>query len=166
MSLGDRARSVPVSARADTTRVTTPVPAQTEASVRQQLGGLALPFIANQGQTDPQVRFYAPTFGGTVFVTTTGEIVYALPGARQDQSKVHALKSVASSQWSVATSGFRVQGSANMGNPRSAIRNPQSVRPQLLLFKHFFPLAMHGGLAGFVDTFVGVRAEEIALRLR
>src|SRR3989304_1814169 len=38
-----------------------------------------MPFIANKGQVDEQVEFYAKTFGGTVFVTKDGEIVYALP---------------------------------------------------------------------------------------
>ncbi len=41
---------------------------------------LQLPFIANNGQVDEQVRFYAKTFGGTVFVTKDGEIVYFLAG--------------------------------------------------------------------------------------
>ena len=40
---------------------------------------LQIPFIANNGQVDEQVRFYAKTFGGTVFVTKNGEIVYSLP---------------------------------------------------------------------------------------
>ncbi|MBF8277623.1 MAG: hypothetical protein HW390_2696 [Candidatus Brocadiaceae bacterium] len=40
---------------------------------------LQMPFIANNGQMDDQVKFYAKTFGGTVFVTKDGEIVYALP---------------------------------------------------------------------------------------
>ena len=38
-----------------------------------------MPFIANEGQVDERVAFYAKTFGGTVFVTKNGEIVYALP---------------------------------------------------------------------------------------
>ena len=38
-----------------------------------------MPFIANNGQVNEQVRFYAKTFGGTVFVTKEGEIVYSLP---------------------------------------------------------------------------------------
>ncbi len=42
---------------------------------------LRMPFIANNGQANEQVRFYAKTFGGTVFVTKAGEIVYALPGS-------------------------------------------------------------------------------------
>jgi len=40
---------------------------------------LQMPFIANNGQVDEQVAFYAKTFGGTVFVTKEGEIVYSLP---------------------------------------------------------------------------------------
>ena len=40
---------------------------------------LPMPFIANNGQMDGQVAFYANTFGGTVFVTKEGEIVYVLP---------------------------------------------------------------------------------------
>jgi len=43
---------------------------------------LQMPFIANNGQVDEQVQFYAKTFGGTVFVTKEGEIVYALPSGR------------------------------------------------------------------------------------
>ena len=39
-----------------------------------------MPFIQNQGQiADSQVLFYARTFGGTVYVTAEGQIVYALP---------------------------------------------------------------------------------------
>src|SRR3989338_8916263 len=45
---------------------------------------LHMPFIANNGQMDEQVKFYAKTFGGTVFVTKEGEIVYALPGSRPE----------------------------------------------------------------------------------
>lgn len=39
-----------------------------------------LPFIQNQGQLAEQdVSYYAPTFGGTLFVTQSGEWVYKLP---------------------------------------------------------------------------------------
>ncbi len=47
-------------------------------AVRQKIGKLHIPFIKNQGQTDAEVTFYAPTFGGTVFVTQKGAFVYAL----------------------------------------------------------------------------------------
>ncbi|MDO8095141.1 MAG: hypothetical protein Q6360_16815, partial [Candidatus Brocadiales bacterium] len=50
-----------------------------KASFALKTAKLHMPFIANNGQMDEQVKFYAKTFGGTVFVTKEGEIVYALP---------------------------------------------------------------------------------------
>jgi len=50
--------------------------------VARKSRALAVPFIENRGQVDERVGFYAQTFGGTVFVTRAGEIVYSLPGAR------------------------------------------------------------------------------------
>ena len=44
---------------------------------------MQVPFVANQGQADPSVQFYASTFAGTVFVTGSGDIVYSLRGADQ-----------------------------------------------------------------------------------
>ncbi|OOP56995.1 MAG: hypothetical protein AYP45_06130 [Candidatus Brocadia carolinensis] len=52
--------------------------------VMQKAQKLRMPFIANEGQADKRVAFYARTFGGTVFVTKDGAIVYALPGRRED----------------------------------------------------------------------------------
>jgi hypothetical protein len=37
-----------------------------------------MPFISNEGQLDAQVKYYAKTFGGTVFVTGDGQLVYSL----------------------------------------------------------------------------------------
>ncbi len=50
-----------------------------KAAFAQKTKKLQIPFIANNGQVDDRVKFYANTFGGTVFVTKDGEIVYALP---------------------------------------------------------------------------------------
>ena len=46
---------------------------------QQKLKGLRIPFIVNQGQVDREVRFYAKTFSGTVYVTDQGKMVYQLP---------------------------------------------------------------------------------------
>jgi len=48
--------------------------------VAEHLSGVLIPFVANAGQTDPAVAYFAPTFAGTVFVTRDGRIVYSLPG--------------------------------------------------------------------------------------
>jgi len=57
-----------------------------KAAFAQKTQKLQMPFIANKGRVDEQVRFYAKTFGGTVFVTKDGEIVYALPGSRTEDA--------------------------------------------------------------------------------
>ncbi|MBI5306856.1 MAG: SBBP repeat-containing protein [Planctomycetes bacterium] len=71
---------------------------------------LQMPFIANNGQVDEQVRFYAKTFGGTVFVTKEGEIVYSLPfgrdvpaGASQESGRGHEA-------WGQGSRGAEEQG--------------------------------------------------------
>ena len=53
---------------------------------REELSGIRIPFIANAGQTDPAVAYYAPTFAGTVFVTQDGRIVYSFAGAKDPAS--------------------------------------------------------------------------------
>ena len=43
---------------------------------------IRIPFIANNGQTDNRVRYYANIFGGVVFLMNDAEIVYSLPGSK------------------------------------------------------------------------------------
>ena len=57
----------------------------TEAqAITHTIAKLHVPFITNQGQTAEQVKFYAKTIGGTVFVTKNGEIVYSLYKVGED----------------------------------------------------------------------------------
>ena len=51
-----------------------------DARIQGTLAGLRVPFVPNQGQTDPRVAYYAQTFAGTLFVTRQGELVYGLAG--------------------------------------------------------------------------------------
>ncbi len=51
------------------------------------LQGIPIPFIKNEGQVDKRVRFYAKTFGGTLFITKDGQLVYKLPRVRD--GKIH-----------------------------------------------------------------------------
>ncbi|MCR4322455.1 MAG: hypothetical protein NUV74_19260 [Candidatus Brocadiaceae bacterium] len=60
-----------------------------KAEVVRRTKRLQMPFIANEGQTDEKVAFYANTFGGTVFVTKDGDIVYSLPMAAHASPLVH-----------------------------------------------------------------------------
>jgi len=48
--------------------------------VSNKIDSLHIPFIQNKGQIkDKNVKFYARTFAGTVFISGHGEIVYSLP---------------------------------------------------------------------------------------
>src|SRR5215468_11448248 len=74
----------------------------TTAEVAERLGRLAVPFVANAGQSDSRVAYYAPTFSGTVFVTGQGEVVYALPAPEQ-QAQAAGLQEPASG-WTLTES--------------------------------------------------------------
>lgn len=54
-----------------------------QEQLRKRVGGVHGPLIANPGQTNPAVAYYAPTFAGTVYVTKEGEI-YSLPAPRKE----------------------------------------------------------------------------------
>ena len=49
------------------------------AATKHKLAKVQIPFIANQGQSHHDVKFYARTFAGTVFITETGQLVYSFP---------------------------------------------------------------------------------------
>ena len=52
----------------------------------KKVSTLHIPFIANEGQVDEEVGFYARTFGGTIYVTQKGEVVYSLIKKEKDQT--------------------------------------------------------------------------------
>ncbi len=79
-----------------------------KAEVNQKIVKLHIPLIINEGQTDKEVSFYANTFGGTVFVTKKGEVVYSL-------SKVESKNA-------------ETQNFVSLRNSQSAIQNPQLIR--------------------------------------
>jgi len=47
-------------------------------NISNNIAKLSIPFILNEGQMDEQVKFYANTFAGTVFITKAGQITYEL----------------------------------------------------------------------------------------
>ena len=94
--------------------------------VAHKMQSIQIPFVANNGQVDAQVKYYANTFGGTVFVTKEGEIVYALPN-NSSELGVESLKSDSRRQRPEA----RRQMSENRckkseSNPKSPIQNLSS----------------------------------------
>ncbi len=76
--------SIPQSTIQNLSSTSTGDPKLDSAAFAQKTKKLQIPFLANNGQVDEQVKFYANTFGGTVFVTKDGEIVYSLPNNSSD----------------------------------------------------------------------------------
>ena len=60
--------------------------AESKERVIEALRGISIPFIKNEGQVDKRVKFYARTFGGTLFITRDGQLVYNLP--KKEKSKI------------------------------------------------------------------------------
>ncbi|MBW7899075.1 hypothetical protein B188_26530 [Candidatus Brocadiaceae bacterium B188] len=59
----------------------------TNNELLQKVHKIQMPFIANEGQADERVAYYAKTFGGTVCVTKEGKIVYLLPKNMADEKE-------------------------------------------------------------------------------
>ncbi len=60
-----------------------------ESEILEQAVKLQVPFVANEGQVENEaVRFYARTFGGTVFVEDGGVLTYSLPAAENGTAGV------------------------------------------------------------------------------
>ena len=55
---------------------------ESKKQIRQKAMSIRIPFIENQGQiAGDQVRYYAKTFGGSVYVTQHGELIYSFSGS-------------------------------------------------------------------------------------
>ena len=63
-----------------------------ESRTLARIQKLGIPFVANEGQMDRRVKFYARTFGGTIFVTEDGEIVYSLPKVEREGKAERRMK--------------------------------------------------------------------------
>src|SRR3989339_1314878 len=85
----------------------------------QKIRKLQMPFIANNGQVDERVEFYAKTFGGTVFVTKDGEIVYALPKTEKSECRLGEAERT-------QQAALQSKTHSNSPNPKSAIQNLSS----------------------------------------
>ncbi|WKZ20281.1 MAG: SBBP repeat-containing protein [Candidatus Jettenia sp. CY-1] len=73
--------------------------------VIQKVQKFHVPFIANNGQIDDRVKFYANTFCGTVFVTQEGEIIYSLTEVKDHAEKNKDMSKVTGSHRSIVRRG-------------------------------------------------------------
>ena len=86
--------------------------APVEGQVQAKLAGVRVPFLANEGQVDARVAYYAPTFAGTVFVTRQGEIVYALRGPSESRDDARGKRA------STSTPGWSLTETLASGRPQ------------------------------------------------
>ena len=132
-------------------------PVTSEKRVRERLSQLHVPFIANAGQTDGAVAFYAPTFAGTVFITRDGRIVYSLPGERTSASTSRSRSAGRKRGWSLTETA--VNGRARpSGGDRASTR--------VSYFRGNDPARWRSGLETLEDVSLGEVWPGIAVRLR
>ena len=62
------------------------IPSEKRSEIVTHLKTISIPFITNQGQMENGVKFYANTFGGTIFVTDKGELIYSLSKIDEEES--------------------------------------------------------------------------------
>lgn len=65
-------------------KIQTGITAEEKSKLYLKMSGMEIPFILNRGQMNSEVKFYAGTFFGTVFVTKKGEIIYSFPKFESD----------------------------------------------------------------------------------
>src|SRR3990167_1707261 len=118
--------------------------------VAHKMQSIQIPFVANNGQVNAQVKFYANTFGGTVFVTKEGEIVYSLPN-----------NSLASGAGRGGVTTPVQESDARIQECRSESNSPSGISP-LERGTHPRPLLLEGrsGVA-LKEQFVGAKTRTI-----
>jgi hypothetical protein len=121
-----------------------------------RLQGLRIPFIANSGQIDPTVAYYASTFAGTVYVTRDGRIVYSLP-ERASVAAVRFSRKIERKGWALAEKP--VGGRAY---PKG--KDPASTRVSYFLGSE--PARWRSGLTTFDAVSLGEVWPGISLELR
>ena len=102
-------------------------------------------FIENKGQLDRQVRFYARTFGGAVFVTGEGEIVYSLPKTEIKDAPTLGKKGEALSE----ISGGVVLREIFCNAQKGAIRGEAPSSTKVSIFKGKDPSKWQSGLSTY-----------------
>ena len=115
----------------------------------QKLKGLRIPFIMNQGQMDRQVRFYAKTFSGTVYITDQGRTVYELPTNKDQKNQ-----------------GWVLIEEALDSLPMKEIQGEKESETQVSFFMGNDPAKWKKGLATYETVNLGEIYKGIGLKLR
>ena len=126
------------------------IQAAVSSGTSPELQKLSIPFVENQGQTNPLVSHYAQTMAGTLFVTKSGDLVLALP--QGDTSETRYL----TERFQGATIGKPVgvdpsptRVSYFLGN------NPQGWQSNLPVFTAVRLDALYPGITGKLRSYAG-----------
>ncbi len=120
------------------------VPQETQRKIM----GLSIPFVPNQGQLDKQVRFFARTFSGSVYVTDQGRTVYQLPAGKDGNR------------------GWVLVEETESSLPVREIRGEKESQTKVSFFTGKDPSKWHSGLATYEMVNLGEIYEGITLKLR
>lgn len=93
-----------------------------KTKVVQKTRILQIPFTTNMGQSHERVTFYANTFGGTVFITKEGQIIYALPESKSESSTLQNLRAVALKEEILHKKADTIQGEDESGMNMSCFK--------------------------------------------
>src|SRR5207245_4527598 len=76
---------------------------------KERLATIILPFIQNMAQLNPQVRYYANTFAGTVFVTNEG-LTYSIPDPSNEKTSAKESRTYSVIQEDFAGKELKISG--------------------------------------------------------
>ncbi len=136
---------------------------------KEKLSKLSLPFIENKGQYPEDVRFYAKTFGGSVFVTKDGEIIYTLPegkdrqepeGKRQSQKDLSTITNPSPPNKGVALKERLI------GADAKAVKGEEPSEAKVSYFKGNDPSKWQTGLGTYSMVSLGEVYKGIELKLK
>ena len=159
MAHGLRA-SLKTADKAEPAAANCPMSAQEQQQLAAAYGKLYMPFISNQGQKDAVVRFYAPTFGGMVFVTDTGELIYSLP---QPEDKTTAATPSAISRQPSATLVLKEE---HTGGKVSEVTGEEQAVTMVHYFKGYDPSPGQRGVPTYAVVSLGEVYKGVELKLR
>uniref|UniRef100_A0A7V5XHY4 DUF7948 domain-containing protein n=1 Tax=Thermodesulfobacterium geofontis TaxID=1295609 RepID=A0A7V5XHY4_9BACT len=139
-----------------------------EERFKSSIAKLQLPFIENKGQVHEDVAYYAKTFGGTVFVTKDGKIVYSIPEGKEveevkDKRGLKGAKEVKEER--AFLKGVALYESF-VGGVIKEVRGEETSQTKVSYFKGNDPSKWVSGLSTYGFVSLGEVYEGIEVRLR
>ena len=124
-----------------------------------RFAAVQLPFVANAGQVDDQVAYYAEVLNGTMFVTTDGELIYALQAAATQRQR-----SISTAERLSPRRCWVLKETAVHGMPRPVEGEPVGARVNFFVGKD--PTHWRRGVAAYRSVQLGEVWPGVSVELR